>query len=55
MSAGSMQRWASQGWGPKYEIIVGRASYTRQWLDEWIASPNARRKHGGYRPRKSDD
>jgi hypothetical protein len=54
VSAGSMSRWASEGWGPPYEIILGHASYTRPGLDEWIKSPDARRRPGGYRPRKSD-
>lgn len=36
VSTGALHRHASDGTGPKYVMILGRASYTEEWLDEWI-------------------
>lgn len=37
----------SRGTGPKYAIINGRALYTTEWIDAWIAEQAARplRRH----------
>ena len=36
VSTGALHRHASDGTGPKYVMILGRASYTEAWLDDWI-------------------
>lgn len=36
VTTGALHRHASDGTGPKYVMILGRASYTEGWLDEWI-------------------
>jgi hypothetical protein len=40
---------ASRGLGPRYAIVNGRAVYTQEWLDAWVAEqaarPVVRRKH----------
>jgi hypothetical protein len=38
----SFENMASKGLGPKYIKIAGRALYTREWLDEWVAEQAAR-------------
>jgi hypothetical protein len=53
VSAGAMKKWASEGRGPLFTVILHRASYTQSDLDEWLESPDAQRKPGGWRPRKS--
>ena len=35
-TVGALHRHASDGTGPKYVMILGRASYADKWLDEWI-------------------
>jgi hypothetical protein len=37
-----LDNMASDGIGPKYARIAGRAVYTREWLDEWVAAEAAR-------------
>lgn len=34
----SLHRMASDGTGPRYVMILGHASYRRQWLDEWLGT-----------------
>ena len=55
VSTGALHRHASDGTGPKYVMILGRASYTETWLDDWIdqlmRAPAPRRRadrHAGY-------
>jgi hypothetical protein len=55
VSVSAMKRWAHEGWGPRFTLILRRASYTRVDLDEWIAGPDAQRRPGGYRPRKPQE
>jgi hypothetical protein len=38
----SLENMASKGIGPKYIKIAGRALYTREWLDQWVAEQAAR-------------
>jgi hypothetical protein len=52
VSVGAMKLWAHEGRGPPFVLIMRRASYTKADLDAWIASPDAQRRPGGYRPRK---
>jgi hypothetical protein len=52
VSAGAMKRWASEGWGPPFAVILRKASYRKADLDRWLASPDALRTPGGARPRK---
>jgi hypothetical protein len=33
---------ASDAKGPRYALINGRALYTREWLDSWVAAEAAR-------------
>ena len=44
-----LENMASDGTGPKYALIAGRACYTREWLDAWVAAeaarPVTRRRH----------
>lgn len=49
VTVSSMQRWASEGRGPGFVVILGKASFTRADLDAWIKSPDAQRKRGGWR------
>jgi hypothetical protein len=37
-----LENMASDGTGPKYVRIAGRALYTREWLDAWVAAEAAR-------------
>ena len=37
-----LENLASDGVGPKYVLISGRALYTRDWLDQWVAAEAAR-------------
>jgi hypothetical protein len=53
VSPGSMGRWASEGRGPPFTVILRRASYRKRDLDDWLESHDAQRKPGGYRPRKT--
>lgn len=32
----SMDKHASLKTGPRYVLILGRRSYTKPWLDEWV-------------------
>jgi len=36
VTLGAMHRHASDGTGPRYRMILGRASYTVEDLDAWI-------------------
>ena len=36
ISVGALHRHASEGTGPKYVMILGRASYRTEDLDSWI-------------------
>jgi hypothetical protein len=38
VTTGALHRHASDGTGPKYVMILGRASYRTDWLDAWIDS-----------------
>lgn len=38
----ALENMASDGTGPKYVLIAGRALYTREWLDAWVAAEAAR-------------
>jgi hypothetical protein len=38
VTVGSLHRHASEATGPCYVICLGRASYTRQGLDAWVAT-----------------
>jgi hypothetical protein len=44
----ALENLASDGKGPKYVLINGKALSTRAWLDEWVqeeaAKPVARRR-----------
>ena len=37
-----LENMASEGTGPQYALIAGRALYTREWLDRWVAAEAAR-------------
>jgi hypothetical protein len=36
ITKGSLEQQAIRGTGPKYVMILGRASYTVEWLDGWV-------------------
>lgn len=38
----ALENMASDGNGPKYVVIAGRALYTREWLDAWVAEQAAK-------------
>jgi hypothetical protein len=37
VTVGALHRHASDGTGPRYVMILGKASYRDEWLDEWVA------------------
>lgn len=51
VSVASFHRMASDGTGPRYVMLLGHASYRREWLDEWIAAAAREPKK---RPRKAE-
>jgi len=36
ISVSALARLASEGGGPRYCLILGRASYLPEWLDAWL-------------------
>jgi hypothetical protein len=38
----ALENMASDGEGPKYVLINGKALSTRDWLDEWVAKQASR-------------
>jgi hypothetical protein len=38
VTVGALHRHASDGTGPRYVMILGRASYRTEWLDAWVES-----------------
>lgn len=37
-----LENMASDDLGPRYTLIAGRALYTHEWLDQWVAAEAAR-------------
>ena len=38
VTVGALHRMASDGTGPRYVMLLGQASSTVEWLEEWIAN-----------------
>ena len=58
MTVAALARQASDGTGPIYRMILGRASYLVEDLDAWIeglVSEPVKRGHASYRPLTRDD
>jgi hypothetical protein len=59
VTASALARMASDGVGPRYCMILGRASYQREWLDAWIAeqikAPAPRQRSGSLTRADSDE
>jgi hypothetical protein len=36
VTVSSLARHASDQTGPRYTMVLGRASYCREWLDAWV-------------------
>ncbi len=37
VSEGMLAKWATQQRGPRFAIVMGKATYSRPALDEWVA------------------
>ena len=42
LGVAGLENMASDGTGPHYAKIAGRAVYTREWLDTWVKAEAAR-------------
>jgi hypothetical protein len=42
LGATALDNMASDGTGPTYARIAGRALYTREWLDSWVTAQASR-------------
>jgi hypothetical protein len=57
ITVGSLHRHASEGTGPRFVLILNRASYTRDDLDAWVeglAKEPPQRPRAGNRRRTAD-
>jgi hypothetical protein len=50
-SVPTLQNLASQGCGPRYCLINGRALSTAEWVDAWVAAQAERDPHEAKRGR----
>jgi hypothetical protein len=59
ISVSALARLASEGGGPRYCLILGRASYLPEWLDAWVEQqtrpPAGRQPHDSLTPNDDDE
>jgi hypothetical protein len=58
VTSSALGRMASDGVGPRYVMVLGRASYRAEWLDAWLEEqikPPAPRQRSGSLPHNDGD